>query len=353
MQYHDYLALEKILNSQKPASLEAGQPAHDEMLFIITHQAYELWFKQILHELDSVLKIFTTEKVDEKDMGQIVLRLERIGEIQKLLLEQIRVIETMTPLDFLEFRKHLYPASGFQSFQFRLLEIKLGLRSEQRLTYNQASYDSQLLPEQANQVKEAEASPSLFDGVEKWLERTPFLSMEAFDFWRTYRSAVEQMFQTEKSKLQENQFLSQEEKQKATTQMEQAEQSFQVLFEPEAFTQARQKGQWRLSHRALQAALLIQLYRDQPILHLPFRLITALIDIDELMTTWRYRHALMAKRMLGARVGTGGSSGFRYLLEASEKHKVFNDFFQLTTFFIPRSSLPPLPPEAEMQLGFF
>ncbi|MGZ3723567.1 MAG: tryptophan 2,3-dioxygenase family protein, partial [Bdellovibrionales bacterium] len=103
----------------------------------------------------------------------------------------------------------------------------------------------------------------------------------------------------------------------------------------------------------IHAALLIQLYRDQPALQLPFRLITALMDLDEGFTTWRSRHALMARRMLGSKVGTGGSSGYQYLKDAADKHKVFQDLFQLTTFFVPRSKIPVLPKDVERQLGFF
>src|SRR6186713_1609023 len=134
--YSDYLHLDSLLNSQKPKSEEFGYKAHDEMLFIIVHQAYELWFKQILHEIDSVNRMFRDEVVDEKSIGIAVSRLHRVTEIQKLLIEQLRVLETMTPLDFLEFRDFLIPASGFQSFQFRLIENKLGLSDEKRIQYN-------------------------------------------------------------------------------------------------------------------------------------------------------------------------------------------------------------------------
>jgi tryptophan 2,3-dioxygenase len=107
-----------------------------------------------------------------------------------------------------------------------------------------------------------------------------------------------------------------------------------------------------LSYQAAHAALLIQLYRDQPALQLPFRFLTALMDMDEHFTTWRSRHALMVKRMLGSKVGTGGSSGFEYLRDSANKHKVFQDFFQLTTYFVPRSKLPILPREVERELNF-
>lgn len=121
--YADYLQLDKILNAQSLRSAEYGKPAHDEMLFIIVHQTFELWFKQILHELDSVRAMFRAERIDEKNIGVAVSRLLRITEIQKVMISQFQILETMTPLDFLEFRDLLSPASGFQSVQFRLLEI--------------------------------------------------------------------------------------------------------------------------------------------------------------------------------------------------------------------------------------
>lgn len=101
--YSDYLQLERLLGSQSPKSAEHGRPAHDETLFIIVHQVFELWFKQILHELDSVLALFKGDYVDEKQISVVVSRLLRVSEIQKLINEQFRIIETMTPLDFWNF----------------------------------------------------------------------------------------------------------------------------------------------------------------------------------------------------------------------------------------------------------
>ena len=130
--YADYLKIEGLLGLQSPKSNETGMPAHDEMLFIVTHQAHELWFKQILHELGSVVRMFSESTVDEKNMGVCVSRLQRVTDIQKLLIDHIRVLETMTPLDFLEFRDLLSPASGFQSVQFRKIELTLGLEGGER-----------------------------------------------------------------------------------------------------------------------------------------------------------------------------------------------------------------------------
>ena len=139
--YGKYLQLNKILDSQHLKSEENGNQVHDEMLFIIIHQAYELWFKQILHELDSVLVMFKGNYVQEENLGTVVSRFDRIIEIQKLLINQIGILETMTPMDFLEFRDLLTPASGFQSAQFRLIENKLGMQVKDRIKYGKQRYE--------------------------------------------------------------------------------------------------------------------------------------------------------------------------------------------------------------------
>ena len=125
--YSSYLRLDQLLSAQQPASDAAGKPAHDEMLFITVHQAYELWFKQILHELKRIEADFSQNPVDDRVLGRIVHGLHRTHEILKLLVHQLDIMETMTPLDFLDFRDLLFPASGFQSAQFREIEIRLGL----------------------------------------------------------------------------------------------------------------------------------------------------------------------------------------------------------------------------------
>lgn len=124
---------------------------------------YELWFKQILHELDSVIKIFSTIPVDEAKVGVAVHRLTRVCEIQDLLIQQISVLETMSPIDFLDFRDFLYPASGFQSAQFRLIENKLGLLPSQRLNYGSRGYCTYLAACDSEMVKVSNHStlPSL------------------------------------------------------------------------------------------------------------------------------------------------------------------------------------------------
>jgi tryptophan 2,3-dioxygenase len=350
--YHDYLKIDQLLHSQHPKSDEYQRPAHDEMLFIITHQAYELWFKQIIFELDSVLKIFAQEQIAETDMGLAAHRLNRIVSILRMIMGQIDVLETMRPLDFLEFRDFLYPASGFQSLQFRLIETKLGLRLEDRMAYTQAPFYQHLKEEQQADVKRAFSEASLFESVDRWLARTPFLNDDHFDFWKSYQNAVEKMLNDDIHTVQQNPKLDEEFKKRNIAMLEGTKKTFEALFGEKAYEELRKEGHFRLSYKALHAALLIQLYRDQAILQIPFQILNSLVDIDEVLTNWRYRHALMVHRMLGKKIGTGGSSGHQYLKDATDKHKIFGDFFNLSTYLIPRSQVPPLPKSISEKMNF-
>jgi len=108
-----------------------------------------------------------------------------------------------------------------------------------------------------------------------------------------------------------------------------------------------------MSYKATVAALLINLYRDEPLLHLPYRLLTCFIEIDDAMTTWRYRHAQMVLRMLGNKIGTGGSTGHSYLNETAQKHMIYRDLHNISTLLIPRSELPELPEDLKKNLSFY
>lgn len=350
--YTDYLQLDALLSSQSRKSEEYGDPAHDEMLFIIVHQTYELWFKQVLFELDSAIALLSKDPVREQDIGTCVSRLHRVVEIQKVLIDQLRILETMTPLDFLDFRDYLFPASGFQSIQFRLLEIRLGLRSDTRLRYNQAAYHSRVSPEHRDLLIENEQKRTMFGAIESWLERTPFLEFGTYRFWDEYRSAVQDMLAHDRDVIQNNPTLSDTEKKQQLHEQDGTQEHFDAVFDVEKHDALRKEGICRLSHRATLAALFISLYRDQPILGMPYRLLAVLVDIDELLTTWRYRHALMVHRMIGTKIGTGGSSGYQYLKSTAESHRVFRDLTNLSTFLIPRQALPELPTELHQRLGF-
>ena len=352
LHYSDYLNLENILNSQNLKSGTRGKPAHDEMLFIIVHQVYELWFKQILFELDSVLGIFKANNVEESDVSLGVSRLNRIIEIQKVLIDQIRILETMTAMDFLEFRDDLFPSSGFQSTQFRILENKLGLPKNVRINYGKSNYKDAIKEEDLENVKKSENEMSLFQLLEKWLERTPFLSFDGFDFWEQYSVAVKNMLSKEKQIIESNPNYNKVEIEYHLSEHKRAEDSFEAMIDPSKHNKLIKSQKKRLSHKATKAALLIFLYRDEPILHSPFNFLSRLMDMDELFTAWRQRHTIMVRRMIGSKIGTGGSSGNAYLEATTIKYKIFSELADLSTFFIPRSTLPPLPKSIKKKLGY-
>ena len=353
LSYGSYLQLDRLLDSQTLKSTESGNSVHDEMLFIIIHQIYELWFKQILHELDSVLDMFRGNYVQEENFGIVVARFDRIIEIQKLLVNQISILETMTPMDFLEFRDLLTPSSGFQSVQFRLIENKLGMRPEDRIQYGKQRYNQFLDEADAECVLKSENEPSLFELLENWLERTPFLQMDEFNFWESYQSAVKDMVANDIAQIQSNTQFDDETINNSLKQYEIIKRTYKALFDEDEYKKLQKDGHRRLSQKATLGALFIQLYRDEPITQLPHRLLTQLVNMDQLFTSWRNRHRLLVFRMIGVKIGTGGSAGHAYLKKTAEKHSVFRDIANLSTYIIPRSSLPELPAKLKKDLGFY
>ncbi|MBI3434265.1 MAG: tryptophan 2,3-dioxygenase [Proteobacteria bacterium] len=347
LDYGSYLQLSQLLDCQHPQSARHGRQAHDEMLFIIVHQAYELWFKQILHEMDRIELAFAAAHVDEHKVLDIVRALERVVTVLRLLVQQLDVLESMTPLDFLDFRDLLSTASGFQSLQFRLIETRLGLPEAARLLFGEASAEEQMAERDRARVAAARGGTPLLRALDSWLARMPFVAGGDYAFESAYRDAVETMLAREIGRVRDEPGLAPQRRVREIEAIEQARTAFGAIFSPQAPADA-----WRMSLKAVRAALFIMLYRDMPALQLPFRLLAAVMDIDETLTIWRYRHALMVERMIGVKTGTGGSSGHVYLRRTAETHRVFTDLFQLSTFLIPRSAVPPLPPELARRLSF-
>jgi len=326
--YHDYLQLDRILEAQFPESDKQNLPAHDEMLFIIIHQAYELWFKQLHHEVDSVAGIMNKPALNDNspELQTVVHRLNRCITILRVLVHQIDIMETMNPMDFLDFRDMLRPASGFQSWQFKELEAKLGLKFEQR--HGKEYYTAQLKKEHVDVIKEAETNKSLLELVNAWLERMPLapsISDDKNSFWQQYR----QLYQTSLAEGERDNLS-----------------AFDELF------LSGDNDTLTLSPTASRAALFILLYRGYPLLQLPFQLLNCLLEIDEQLSSWRYRHMNMVHRMIGTRIGTGGSTGKDYLKAAADKHYIFREFAQLNSFLIERGKLPALSKDMEKRLGF-
>lgn len=339
--YHDYLQLDKILAAQFPESDKLNLSAHDEMLFIVIHQAYELWFKQLHHEIDSIIIIMGKPALNDNspELQTVVHRLSRCVTILRVLVHQIDIMETMTPMDFLDFRDMLRPASGFQSWQFKELEAKLGLKFEHR--HGKEYYTAQLRPQQVEVIKKAEGNKSVLELLNQWLERMPFFKEETNwkDFTTAHNSAenihpfwAEYFYQFQNS-------LAEVEKNNL--------EAFKNVFVDEGGVAGR-----TLSATASRAALFIMLYRGYPMLQLPFQLLNSLLEIDEQLSSWRYRHMNMVHRMIGTRIGTGGSTGKDYLKAAADKHYIFREIAELNSFLIERRKLPALTHAMEVRLGF-
>lgn len=246
--YNRYLQVEELLQLQQPQS---DPPHHDETLFIIIHQAYELWFKQILHEMESAIQAIQDHKV-----LRAYRRLNRIVKILKLLVDQIHILETMAPADFLQFRDRLNPASGFQSIQFRELEFIAGLADERYL-------------------RVFENWPEYQTSLRKRLEG-PSLRTALYDLLRSQGYGM-------------------------PTDL--------GLRDDEMSEEARQQALDGLK----------QLYQN-PNRNLRLYLLTeALIEFDEFLVLWRVHHYLAVERIIGGRKGTGGSSGAKYLESTTHK----------------------------------
>lgn len=354
MYYGGYLQLDKILDAQHPVSFEKGnEAAHDEMLFIVIHQAYELWFKQVLFELDYVMGVFAQEKINDnsEDLNLVRHRLNRITRIIQLLNQQVTILDTMTPLDFLEFRNLLTPSSGFQSKQFRLLEARLGLQLDKRhhKEYYKRTNEGGFTQKDYSDITETEEQKNLLQLINNWLERMPFFtesywkeyqstapdSVSHQPFWNDYRH-IYQAGLTEREQNKINDFD-------------------YVFFEktPAGYSNEQlDMLRSNFSPAALRSALFIMLYRDFPMFQTSYQILDALIEIDHLMSNWRHKHLIMVRRMIGMRVGTGNTSGAGYLEGALSKHYVYRDLSGLSTYLIERKKLPKLPEQLIRNLGF-
>jgi len=334
--YANYLKLGELLSLQAPESAAAGRPAHDEMLFITVHQVYELWFKQILFELDRIDAIFAGSWVDDRNMAVAAHGLARIVEILRLGVRQVDLLETMTPLDFLQFRE---------------VEVRLGLRREQRHAFEDQPYERRLAPAEQRHILELEQGASLADLVEAWLARLPFMETAGWRFREAYRAAVAEAVRADIAYAGKSAALSDTQRAAQIKALEDELARFDSLFVSAPEVLAEPAPGWRMGRPAVLAALFINLYRDEPALQVPFRFLSLLMDVDETLTTWRFRHAQMVERMIGRKLGTGGSSGYGYLHSTVERHRVFADLFALATFLMPRAARPDLPEEVRGRMA--
>lgn len=341
--YSEYLQLDKILNAQETETGKAGKEVHDEMLFIIIHQSYELWFKQVLHEVKSVMDIFTKRTIDDNsaDLSKVVHRMKRVTTILTALVKQIDIIETLTPLDFLDYRDFLRPASGFQSLQFKQLEGLLGLRMDDR--FGKQYYTSALKDSDKKKIEDMEKQTKFIDLINEWLERMPFFDENKY--WKSYHRKFDNIIEEGVGDFWQDYLCAYD---NGLSEVEKVNLKKLVSV---CFRDIDDESN-RLSAKASRNALFIMLYNHYPILNAPFQILQSLLDIDEIMSLWRFRHINMVHRMIGGRMGTGGSTGKEYLQKALNKHYIFKEIADLTSFMIDRRGLPAICKTLEKSMTF-
>jgi tryptophan 2,3-dioxygenase len=254
--YTSYLAVDELLNLQRPLS---DGPEHDELLFIIIHQTYELWFKQIMHELVAAKK-----SLEAGDTYKTLGLIGRIRTIMKTCVSQVDILETMTPLQFNSFRGRLSASSGFQSAQFRELEAHLGRRD--------SKMDGHLPAEMRAKIAEIKNSRSLWDATLLYLSK--------------------------RGHAIPDKYLNRE---------------FSVAYE---------------SNKEIQD-ILVSVHKNDPESAM---ICERLVDFDEGLQEWRYRHVKMVERTIGHKIGTGGSSGVDYLASTLFR-PVFSDLWEIRDRF--------------------
>ncbi|GAC1658163.1 MAG: tryptophan 2,3-dioxygenase [Vulcanimicrobiaceae bacterium] len=247
LSYGSYLKVPQLLELQSPLSVP---PHHDEMLFIIIHQVYELWFKQIMHELEAVMHHLS----GTGDLLRVAKHFRRIHTIQRLLEQQVDILETMTPQEFNEFREHLNPASGFQSLQFREIEFLGGLKKTDALKH------LELTPQERARLERRLNNPTLYDALWALLQK---------------------------------------------------------------------RGLSAGTHEERIAALK-SIYEQSESQYDLYLLMEDLIEFDERFLLWRGRHVRMVERMIGSKMGTGGSPGVAYLATTLDR-KFFPELWEVRT----------------------
>src|SRR3989440_8156562 len=260
LSYNKYLRVPELIDLQTCLS---SPSQHDELLFITVHQAYELWFKQILHEIDAAIALMKEDRVAEAAQA-----MRRVVEIEKLLIAQIHILETMTPLRFLEFRDELNPASGFQSMQFREIEFSSGLK------------DAKILRE---------------FGLDEFAQARLAVRMNAPSLSESFFAMLRRRG-----------------------------------FDTPASDSPRDAKERRSNYGKRQRAL-VEVMTHEDRFDKEAQLAEGLIEHDEYFSLWRSHHIKMVERMVGAKPGTGGSEGVGYLQKTLDK-KFFPELWDARTY---------------------
>ncbi|MHA2170354.1 MAG: tryptophan 2,3-dioxygenase family protein [Candidatus Kariarchaeaceae archaeon] len=347
--YWDYLKLPQLLGIQEGLG---DEPSADEMHFIIVHQVFELWFKQIIKELDLAKTMMNKPTVDEKVIPIVVHHLKRVNTILESAIKHFDVMETLTPQNFLLFREKLGTASGFQSFQMREIEFLLGLEVSEREAHGHGD-PTKYIVDTANKLKadlpivhrinKIKEEGNFKDALHQWLYRTPIQgSMPKKDgdklvvnkFLNDYLDRMSNQNELQIIGLIQDGSNEDEIRHKFELTMQQAR---KFLFAQDVVT-----GEQERTKRIRAAVLFIESYHELPLLSWPRLLLDTIVELEEQFVIFRFRHARMVERIIGAyRIGTGGSSGVDYL-DQTTKYRIFKELWQVRSILLPKQKLPTL-----------
>jgi len=337
--YADYLQLHELLELQG----DDRNINSDEMHFIIVHQTFELWFKQVIRELSEARNILGGDHVPEDDIPRAVDHLGRTTEIFRLMANQWTVLETLTPQGFLAFRDGLGSASGFESFQMREFEILLGLDNDDRIggmdplsSFRRMAEGDERSAAMLARLEDALSQPSLYESMMNWVERTPIMgsSYGSEGDAENVRAYIETHLGAHRAVCEEAAERSAgwgaDDPSKMAARMAAAHDGAVSFLMPEGEVS-----------RARAGLLFIESYRELPLLTWPRTLIDAIVELEESMVKWRHSHARMVERIMGRRIGTGGTSGVDYL-DATSQYRIFKDLWGVRTILVKPEKRPAL-----------
>ncbi len=352
--YWDYIRVERLLALQGGLEEDDASLANDEVMFITIHQIDELWLKLALRELVSVRDLFAQPRVPEQSLASAVRGVRRMAMLFNLAANHFALMETMTTRDYLAFRDKLSPASGFQSAQLREIEILMGLSDADRIplghehSYRQAlrNPDGTESPASRRVAGRLEDRPRLKEALDEWLYRTPIdgSTPDDADDDATVARFVEKYLAAHAGETDRACELAEHDALTAADRERLAQRYAKEANGAAAFLRAEdQPPEERRRRRRIRAALvLIEGYRELPLLAWPREVVDAIVALEQAFVIFRQRHARMVERVIGRRTGTGGSAGVDYLDQTALRYRIFHDVWAVRTLQIRRAALPSL-----------
>jgi len=346
--YWEYIRVEELLALQGGLEDRESDLENDEVLFITVHQIFELWFKLVLREL-TVARDLLKRPLEEEELSGVVAGARRATCVLQHAVSHFEVVETLPTDGYLRFRDKLMPASGFQSAQMRQIEILLGLDEGERIPLGTEGSFMQALRSHdggaSSALRRVEAQradrPSLKEALYDWLWRTPIDglgpddegaddALQAFvdDYTAAHRGEVDR---SERLALERT--YSDEEAAKLRARYD---------GERQALVDHLAAGGDPRARRIRTALLFILGHAQEPLLSWPNALLEAVTALEQAFVIFRQRHARMVERVIGRRVGTGGSSGVDYLDQTALRYRVFTDLWAARTYQIRPEAMPKL-----------